>query len=159
MVQADTSRRPRPAINRDNQFFWDGARAHELRIQTCESCGAVSYPPRPCCAECGSFELGWRVSTGRGLVYAWAVPHHPPVPGFDYPLFVVLVELEEGVRIVSNLVDAERDDLRIGLEVEVCWLDSHPALVDEASDSRGPISLPVFRPRTTAGGVDAQVSS
>jgi len=158
MADADTSRRPRPSINRDNQFFWDGARAHELRVQTCESCGAASYPPRPCCAACGSFDLGWRVSSGRGVVYAWAVPHHPQVPGFDYPLFVVLVELEEGVRLVSNLVDVERDQLRIGLEVEVCWLDSHPALVQDVADSRGPISLPQFRPRAVATPAAAEVA-
>lgn len=149
MAETDPSLRPRPAINRDNQFFWDGARGHELRVQTCNGCGAQSFPPKPCCSACGSFELGWRVSTGRGVVYAWAVPHHPQVPGFDYPVPVVLVELEEGVRIVSNLIDADRDQLRIGLEVELGWLDSHPALVDGATDSRGPISLPQFRPRTT----------
>jgi hypothetical protein len=59
---------------------------------------------------------------------------------------VALIELEEGVRIVSNLVNIEREHLRIGLPVEVCWLDSHPALVEGADDSRGAISLPQFRP-------------
>jgi uncharacterized protein len=159
MVDADPSLRPRPAINRDNQFFWDGARCHELRLQTCESCGAISFPPRPCCAECGSFDLAWQVSSGRGVVYAWAVPHHPQVPGFDYPVLVVLVELDEGARIVSNLVDATREQLHIGLEVEVCWLDSHPAIVEDATDSRGSIVLPQFRPRAGAGVAAAGVAS
>lgn len=148
VTEPDPSKRPRPSINRDNQFFWDGARRHELRIQRCDACGALSYPPLPCCAQCGSFDLSWVVSSGKGTIYAWAVPHHPPVPGFAYPLFVVLVELEEGVRIVSNLVDADREQVRIGQPVELCWLDSHPALEEGADDSRGPISLPQFRPRT-----------
>jgi uncharacterized protein len=138
--------RPRPAINRDNQFFWDGARAHELRVQVCNKCGAGYHPPKPRCSACGSFDLGYRVSAGRGTVYAWAVPHHPQAPGFRYPVLVGLIELDEGVRLVSNVVNIERAQLHIGMPVEVCWLDSHPALVEGADDSRGPISLPQFRP-------------
>jgi uncharacterized OB-fold protein/acyl dehydratase len=144
----DPALRPRPAINRDNQFFWDGARQHELRVQTCDDCGAAYFPPTPRCAACSSFALGWRVSSGRGTVYATAVPHHPQANGFRYPLAVALIELEEGVRLVSNIVGIETADLRIGLPVEVCWLDSHPALVEGADDARGPITLPQFRPRT-----------
>jgi uncharacterized OB-fold protein/acyl dehydratase len=145
-ANTDPSLRPRPSINRDNQFFWDGARRHELRVQVCSNCAETFFPPKPRCSGCGSFDLGYRVSSGRGVVYAWAVPHHPPAPGFGYPLLVALIELEEGVRIVSNVVNIERQHLRIGLPVEVCWLDSHAALVDGTDDSRGPISLPQFRP-------------
>jgi len=95
------------------------------------------------------------VSSGRGAVYATAVPHHPQAPGFDYPLLVAVVELEEGVRLVSNVVGIERDELRIGLPVEVCWLDSHPALVPDATDATGPITLPQFRVRASADGANA----
>jgi uncharacterized OB-fold protein len=149
-VTADPSKRPRPGINRDNQFFWDGCRQHELRVQTCNACQAHYFPPTPRCSRCGSFDLGWTVSAGRGTVYATAVPHHPQLPGFDYPVLVALVELDEGVRLVSNVVDIERDQLQIGLPVEVCWLDSHPALVDGADDASGPITLPQFRVRGAA---------
>ena len=158
-ASSDPSLRPRPSINHDNQFFWDGARHHELRVQLCNRCGEMYFPPKPRCSGCGSFDLGYRVSSGRGVVYAWAVPHHPPAPGFRYPVLVALIELEDGVRIVSNVVNIERPHLRIGLPVEVCWLDSHPALVDGADDSRGPISLPQFRPirptrRVTSARID-----
>ncbi len=142
----DPSRRPRPAINADNQFFWDGARAHELRIQECNACGALHFPPSPRCRDCGSFSMGFRVASGRGTLYAWAVPHHPQVNGFRYPVLTGLVELEEGTRLVANLVAMAREHIRIGMPLELCWLDSHPALEPGAIDSRGPITLPQFRP-------------
>jgi uncharacterized OB-fold protein len=153
-VDPDPAKRPRPGINRDNQFFWDGARQHELRVQVCNDCGTPYFPPKPRCSNCGSFDLGWKVSSGRGTVYATAVPHHPQANGFRYPVPVALVELDEGVRLVSNVVGIERAHLHIGMPVEVCWLDSHPALVDGADDSRGPITLPQFRPRPPAARTD-----
>jgi uncharacterized OB-fold protein/acyl dehydratase len=142
----DPAKRPRPAINRDNQYFWDGARNHELRIQTCNVCATAYFPPTPRCANCGSFDMGFEVASGRGTLYSWAAPHHPQVDGFRYPVLVGLVELEEGTRLVSNVVGCTRDQLRVGMPLELCWLDSHPALVEGADDSRGPISLPQFRP-------------
>jgi len=142
----DPSRRPRPAINRDNEFFWDGAREHELRVQTCAGCGAAYYPPTPRCWACGSMDLTWTVASGRASLYSWAAPHHQQAPGFRYPVLVGLVALEEGVRMVSNIVGCEKEDLRIGMPLELTWLDSHPAEVEGATDSRGPVSLPQFRP-------------
>jgi hypothetical protein len=79
-------------------------------------------------------------------LYSYAVPHYPQVPGFGYPVLVGLVELEEGPRMVANIVGVDRDALEIGMPLEVAWLDSHPALVDGATDSRGPITIPQFRP-------------
>jgi uncharacterized OB-fold protein len=137
--------RPRPGINRDNQFFWDGCRQHELRIQQCTRCTHLTAPPSPRCASCGSFDQGYLVASGRGTLYSWASPHHPQVPGFAYPVIVGLVELEEGTRLVSNVVGVAREELRIGMPLAVEWLDSHEALVDGATDSRGPITIPQFR--------------
>jgi uncharacterized OB-fold protein len=142
----DPAKRPRPGINGDNEFFWEGARAHELRIQTCADCDATYFPPTPRCWACGSMEVRWTVSSGRGSLYSFAVPHHPQAPGFRYPVLVGLVALEEGTRLVSNIVGCEREDLRVGMPLELTWLDSHPALVEGATDSRGTISLPQFRP-------------
>ncbi len=143
---SDPARRPRPAINADNQYFWDGARAHELRIQSCNACGTLHFPPSPRCRQCGAFSMGHRGASGRGTLYSWAAPHHPQVPGFRYPLLVGLIELEEGTRLVANLVGMKRQHIRIGMPLELCWLDSHPALENGAVDSRGPITLPQFRP-------------
>lgn len=151
--------RPRPGINRDNQYFWDGARAHELRIQRCNDCGHLYNPPTPRCWQCGSFSMGYTVASGRGKLYSYAVPHYPPVPGFADPRLVGLIELEEGTRLVANLTGMRREDLSIGMPLEVSWLDSHPALVEGATDSRGPITIPQFRPAVPARRTDPMTRS
>jgi uncharacterized OB-fold protein/acyl dehydratase len=143
---ASPSLRPRPAINRDNQALWEGYRRHELRIPQCQGCQRVFFPPSPRCAECGSFDMGYVVSEGTGTVYSHVAVHYPQVPGFAYPIPVAVVELEEGVRMVTDLVGVSAAQVRIGMPVEVDWLDSHPALVEGATDSRGPVTLPRFRP-------------
>ena len=149
---ADPALRPRPAINRYNQTLFDGYRAHELRIPKCSGCGRLFFPPLPRCSECGSFDIGYAVASGRGTVYSYTVVHYPQVPGFRYPLVTALVELEptdrQTVRFVADMVGVRSDAVEIGMPVELEWLDSHPAQVDGATDSRGPISLPQFRPAT-----------
>ncbi len=146
----DPALRPRPAINLDNEFFWEGARRHELRIQQCQGCQALHNPPTPRCPDCGSFDQGWIVSSGRGHLYSYAVPRYPQVRGFRYPVLVGLIELEEGARLVSNVVGVTRDQLAVGMPLEVCWLDSHAAQVEGETDARGSIALPQFRPATPA---------
>jgi len=142
--------RPRPGINRDNQSLYDGYRAHELRIPRCNGCGRLFFPPSPRCSECGSLDMGYTVASGRATLYSYTVVHHPQVPGFRYPLVVALAELDYGVRFVADLVGVKPEQVEIGMPLEVEWLDSHPALIDGATDSRGPISIPQFRPATPA---------
>ena len=134
----DPRLRPKPAVNRDNAFFWEGAKQRELRIQSCDKCGTLHFPPMPRCAECGSFDQGFIIASGRGVLYSYAVPHYPQVNGFSYPLLVGLVELDEGTRIVANIVGCRREDLRVGMPLEVDWLDA------------GEYLLPQFRPATPA---------
>lgn len=153
------SLRPRPAINKDNLFFWEGARSHELRIQKCNDCKQLCSPPSPRCPNCGSFDRAWIVSKGKGKLYSVASPHFPQVPGFSYPVVVGLVELAEGTRIVANLVGVSPEQAKIGMDLELTWLDSHPALVEGATDSRGPISLPQFRPTTPVRREDTRTSA
>jgi uncharacterized protein len=148
------SLRPRPAINADNAGLWEGYRRHELRIPRCNSCGMGTFPPSPRCAACGAFDMGYVVASGRGRLYSFSVVHQPKVPGFRYPLPVGLIELDEGPRIVTDLVGVTPDRLRVGMRLEVDWLDSHPALVEGATDSRGPVTLPRFRPATPGRRVD-----
>jgi uncharacterized OB-fold protein len=160
--------RPRPAINRDNQFLYDGYRAHELRLPRCNGCGHTFFPPSPRCSQCGSFDMGYVVSSGRGTLYSHVTVHHPQVPGFRYPLVVGVVELEalteageeaRPVRFVADLVGVTSAQVSVGMPVEVEWLDSHPALVDDATDSRGPISLPQFRPATPSRRTETLAAS
>jgi uncharacterized OB-fold protein/acyl dehydratase len=141
-------RRPRPGMNQDTAFFWNGLRAGELRIQRCEDCGALEHPPTVRCLTCGSTNRGYLVASGRGHLYSYVVAHHPQVPSFDYPLNIGLVELEEGIRLVTNVVSCTDEQLEIGMPVELCLLDSH----DD-------ITLHQFRPariaaRTTTLGYD-----
>lgn len=128
------ARRPRPPINRDNAFFWEGVDAGELRIQRCAGCGMLRHPPRPMCGSCRSTEFDVVVSSGRGTIYSYAVHHHPKLPGIELPLVVILVELEEGVRLVSSLDATSPEAVAIGLPVEVVFTQ-----VDDD------LTLPLFR--------------
>jgi uncharacterized OB-fold protein/acyl dehydratase len=134
--------RPRPSLNEDNRWWFEAAKAGELRIQRCASCGELRHPPGPACPECNSFEWDTVLAGGKGTVYSYVVTHYPQVPAFDYPLPIVLVELEEGVRQVSNLLGVEPDDVEIGTPVEVTFVDFDDEL-----------TLPQFRPvaPTTSG--------
>ncbi len=125
--------RPKPGISRDTKFFWDGIAQGELRIQSCE-CGALHHPPMVRCPKCGAYDLGWMVASGRGKVYSHVEPVHPKIPSFDYPLIVGLIELEEGTRLLSNVVDVEEEFVEIGMDVELS--------IQECNG----VELPVFRP-------------
>jgi uncharacterized OB-fold protein len=124
----ETPPRPRPAINGDNQFFWDGVNEGKLLIQRCTKCAQLRHPPGPACPNCGSLEWDTVESSGRGTVFSYVVPHYPPAPMFGDEYVVVLVELDEGVRFVSNLVDVAPDDVEIGTPVEVTFVQTDPEL-------------------------------
>jgi uncharacterized OB-fold protein/acyl dehydratase len=127
--------RPRPTVTQDSSFFFDGAAEGRLLIQRCVSCGTLRHPPRPSCPECRALEWDTVQSAGRGYVYSYVVVHHPQVPAFDYPLSIALVELEEGTRLVADLVEVDPGDVHIGMPVEVQMV----AVDDE-------LTLPMFRP-------------
>jgi uncharacterized OB-fold protein/acyl dehydratase len=126
--------RPRPSITADNAFWFEGAKEHRLLIQRC-SCGRLRHPPGPRCPECGSYDWDTQEATGRGRVYSFVVNHYPQVPAFDYPLAVGLIELEEGTRLVANIVGRDPSDITVGMPVDVEWLDLDPDL-----------TLPAFKP-------------
>jgi uncharacterized OB-fold protein len=134
---------PTPVPNADNQGFWDACARRELRLQRCTACRAWRHHPRPMCPACGSFEYEWAPASGRGVVHTFTIVHRPTLPAFEdrLPYNVIVVRLEEGVFMVSNLVDADVDVLRIDLPVEVVF---EP--LDES------ITLPKFRPTLSRGG-------
>jgi uncharacterized OB-fold protein/acyl dehydratase len=127
--------RPRPGITRDNAFWWEGVKAGKLRIQRCGGCGTLRHPPRPMCPRCQSLDWDTVESSGKGVVYSFVVSHYPQVPAFDYPLAIGLIELEEGTRLVSNVIDIDPADVHVGMPVEVVF---------EAVDDDW--TLPLFRP-------------
>ncbi|MFJ6832757.1 bifunctional MaoC family dehydratase N-terminal/OB-fold nucleic acid binding domain-containing protein [Streptomyces sp. NPDC091209] len=111
--------RPRPVINRDNAGFWEGVERHRLLIQRCTACGALRFPWLPGCGACGCPDWDTVESRGEGIVYSYVVMHHPPFPAFGPPYAVALIELAEGVRIVSNVVGVPHDEVRIGMPVRL----------------------------------------
>lgn len=113
---------PLPVPDEDSAPFWEYCRQHELRAQRCTSCGRLRHPPRPTCPSCGSTEFEWQRLSGRGTVYTYAVSHqavHPALEG-RIPFTHLIVELDEGVRMTSNLVEGG-PPIDIGTPVEVVF--------------------------------------
>ena len=129
--------KPLPQISPEMAPFWDAARRHELVVQRCRACGAWRFPARDLCSRCLSREAGWERVTGRGTIFSFAVMHQVYHPGFAdaVPYAVVVVELEEGARLLSNVVDCPVRELAIGMPVEVVFEDATPE-----------VTLPKFRP-------------
>ena len=130
--------KPLPRPTEDSAPFWEGAHKGELRMQQCGDCGHVRFPPAVLCARCLSQSSSWIKLSGRGTVFSWIVVHQSQHPAFnsDTPYNVAIVELEEGIRLHTNVVECANEDLRIGMPVEVVF--------DKVSDE---ITLPKFRPR------------
>ncbi|KUN24400.1 hypothetical protein AQJ23_22855 [Streptomyces antibioticus] len=126
--------RPRPVVNRDNAGFWEGVRERRLLIQRCTACSTLRHPWLPGCATCGHPEWDTVEASGTGEVYSYVVMHHPPFPAFDPPYAVALIELTEGVRMISNVVGVPYDEVRIGMPVRLEFEEYDEELV-----------LPVFR--------------
>ncbi len=120
--------KPLPRGEGYNGEFYRFCKQHELRFQRCRDCSTWRHMPRESCAQCGSFNWTWERSSGRGRIFTWTVVHRALHPGFtdDVPYAVVVVELEEGVRLVSNLVDFAPEGLRLDLPVEVVFDDVTP---------------------------------
>ena len=133
-----SARRPRPVVNRDNAGFWEGVEQHRLLIQRCTDCATLRHPWLPGCNACGGPDWDTVEASGEGTVYSYVVMHHPPFPAFDPPYAVGLIELAEGVRIVSNVVGVPYDKVRIGLPVRLEF-----RRYDDGEDA--PLVLPVFR--------------
>lgn len=106
----------------DEDFFWAGVKEGKLLIQACPSCGTLRQPPGPMCPNCRALGSVAKQSSGRGTIHAWLVSQHPSKPDIP-PRIVILVDLEEGVRLVSNLVGTPASDVKIGQKVEVFFAD------------------------------------
>ncbi|MEW2396599.1 bifunctional MaoC family dehydratase N-terminal/OB-fold nucleic acid binding domain-containing protein [Streptomyces sp. NPDC046862] len=151
--KAPRARRPSPVINRDNAGFWEGVARGVLLIQRCGDCGTLRFPWLPGCAACGCPEWDTVEASGEGSVYSYVVMHHPRFEAFDPPYAVGLIELAEGVRIVSNVVGVPYDKVRIGLPVrlEFARFDERDG-EDKAGGEGAELVLPVFRVQEGGGG-------
>ena len=130
------SERPLPAITPETRHFWEGTRSGELRLQKCLACAHVYFPPRPFCPRCASRQVAVVRASGRATLYSYVI-HHRPAPGFAPPYSIAVVQLEEGPRLMTNIVDVEQtpEALQLDMPLEVVF--------QRMSDD---IALPLFRP-------------
>jgi uncharacterized protein len=134
----DTSHpKPLPVVTDESRPFWEGCRQGKLLLQYCDQCRRHQFYPRLYCMQCGSASLSWIEASGRGVIYSYTIIHQNKSPEFaqDTPYNVAIVQLEEGPRMMSNIVDISPAELRIDLPVTIIF--------DAVSDS---ISLPRFKP-------------
>jgi uncharacterized protein len=133
--------RPLPSMRGLAGEFYRYCKNHELRFQRCLGCGTWRHVPREMCAQCGSFDYEWAQSSGKGKVFSWSTTTQTMLPKFAdaVPYSIVIVELDEGVRIATWVVDVAPDHLQIGMPVEVAF--------DDVTDQ---VTLPKFRRRLQA---------
>ena len=134
---SQTSAKPIPVPDEVSAPFYDGARDGKLMLQHCTACGRWSFPVRERCPHCFAAALEWRPASGRGTLYTFAIMHQVMNPGFasSVPYNVSQIDLEEGVRMVSNIVGVPNDALRIGMQLE--------AFFDDVGEG---VRVPKFRP-------------
>lgn len=128
--------KPIPEISEETRPYWDGCKAHRLLLPKCRSCGEVFYFPKGFCPNCLSEDIEWMEASGKGKVHTFSVIQRPPAPSFmpDVPYVVAIIDLEEGPRMMSNIVEATVDDISVDMPVEVVFED----ITEE-------ITLPKFR--------------
>ncbi len=128
--------KPLPAMRDLTKQFYGWCKQRELRFQRCTNCGAWRHVPREVCAQCGSWQWEWARSSGRGKVFTWTVVKRAMHPAFqaDVPYAASVIEMEEGVRLVSRVLDCGPDDLEMDMPVAVAFEDVSPE-----------VTLPLFR--------------
>ncbi len=128
--------KPLPVVTEESRPFWEGCRQGKLLLQYCQQCQRYQFYPRLYCMQCGSNALRWVEASGRGVIYSYTIIRQSKSPEFmnDTPYNVAIVQLEEGPRMLSNIVDADPSELEVDLPVTVVF--------DQVSEG---ISLPRFR--------------
>lgn len=128
--------RARPVPTPETQHFWDGAKAGELRLQRCDDCSKTYFPPRPFCPGCASRKVSIFKASGKAKLDSYVI-HHRKVPGFTPPYAIAVVKLDEGPRMMTNIIDCPQtpEALVLDMPVEVAFVP-----MDDQ------ITLPLFRP-------------
>lgn len=126
-----------PVPTPETNHFWEGTQANELRLQRCDGCSHVYFPPRPFCPSCASRKVSVFKASGKAKLYSYVINHRPAAPGFTPPYAIAVVELEEGPRMMSNILDCPQtpEALVLDMELEVAF--------EKVSDK---ITLAQFRP-------------
>ena len=129
--------KPLPTIAGETKVFWDGCKKGELIIQQCNSCNEYQFYPRGICSNCWTTDIKWVHSTGRGKVWTYTITYQNRTPGFaeDVPYVLALVELEEGVKMFTNIIECDPKEVKIGMDVEVTFVRANNF-----------ITIPYFKP-------------
>ena len=129
--------KPLPVPSKWSQPFWDGTKQHKLLLKKCAKCGNIDHPPYLYCAECWAEEHEWIETSGKGTLYAFTTVLLGAPLEFtdDIPYTIAMVDLAEGPRILTTIVDAKPEELEVGMEVEVVF--------DNLNEE---FALPRFRP-------------
>ncbi|HKD67642.1 MAG TPA: Zn-ribbon domain-containing OB-fold protein [Candidatus Binataceae bacterium] len=122
-------------VTRDLKPFFDAARGHKLAVQKCDKCGQLRFPPAPLCLACDSDQASWVTVSGRGQVFSFTIMHRAYHPAFKAPYTLAVIELNEGVKITSNVIGIEPSKVKCGMPVEVVF--------DKLNEE---VTLPKFRP-------------
>lgn len=130
--------KPVPEPSELSAPYWEAAARGELVAQRCEKCGTHFLYVRDWCPECGSADITWSKTKGRGRIHSFSVIYHAPYPAFetDVPYAIAVVLLQEGAQLMTNIVECDLDKVHVGQDVEVTF------------EKRGDIVLPQFRPVT-----------
>ena len=125
MAETKPYRKPLPRIDEEARGYWEALARHELYFQRCRDCGTKRFYPRALCPVCLSSATEWVRASGRGVVYSFTVTYQNQAPGFreEVPYVLAIVELDEGVRMMTNVVGCAPDAVRVGMEVEVVFED------------------------------------
>lgn len=117
--------KPSPKPSADALPYWEAAKRHEFVLPFCNSCKKFFFYPRPFCPRDFSWDIEWRPASGKGTLHAFTILHRPLQPGFEAPYVVALIEVEDGARVMTNLVGVEPDPekIEIGMSVEVTFED------------------------------------
>ena len=129
--------KPLPVIQSFSKPFWDAAKTGKLLVQNCNDCKKPIFFPRDRCPHCWSQNLGWNEASGKGIVYAFSITYEGVEKAFveDLPIVLAWIDLPEGVRMQTNIIDCDPEAVSIGMDVEVTFVD----LTDD-------ISMPYFKP-------------
>lgn len=133
-------KKPIPHPSAETAPYWEACKRHELQLPYCTACAQFFFYPRFFCPSCFGSDLEWRAVSGKATLYTYAIQHRPQAPGFEPPYITAIVELEEGPRVMTNLVDIEPapQNVQVGMPLEVVF--------EDVSDE---IAMPLFRPASS----------
>ena len=136
-TQSGGYQKPLPEFRPETKPYWDACKRHEFVLPKCKSCGKIFFYPRALCPVCMCQDLEWIKASGKAKVWTYAIHYMGPTPAYkgEPPYVIAMVDLQEGAKMMTNIVNCKPEDVRIGMDVEVVFDDVTPE-----------VTLPKFKP-------------